>query len=61
VSEADVNQQVAVIENSTEVVSANVSGVNAPTVPGGRWAFNITLTMAQSVFAATYGAAPATQ
>lgn len=51
-TEADVNQQVAVLENSPEVSSVTVSSVVAPQ-PGGAvtgWTFTMTLVMNPSVF-----------
>jgi hypothetical protein len=49
-TEADVNQQVAIFENSPEVSSVGVSNVAAPQTPGGKWSFNTTLIMNPSVF-----------
>ncbi len=50
VSEADVNQQISIYENSPEVVSANISNVTAPLLPGQSWTFRANLTMAPSLF-----------
>ncbi len=49
-SEADVNQQISVFENSPEVVSTNISNVTAPLLPGQTWTFHANLTMAPSLF-----------
>lgn len=48
-SEADVNQQVSIFENSPEVQSVAVSSVSS--VDGSTdWKFTVTLTMAESIF-----------
>jgi hypothetical protein len=52
-SEADVNQQVAIFENSPEVSSVTVSNVAAPSLIGGGWTFSVTLIMIPSVFSAS--------
>jgi Tfp pilus assembly protein PilN len=52
-SEADVNQQIAVFENSPEVSSVTVSSVNAPQLLGNGWTFSATLIMNPSVFLAS--------
>jgi Tfp pilus assembly protein PilN len=52
-SEADVNQQVAIFENSPGVSSVTVSNVTAPLLLGGGWTFSITLIMNPSVFLAS--------
>ena len=52
-SEADVNQQIAIFENSPDVSSVAVSNVSAPQLPGGVWDFNATLVLQSSVFIAT--------
>lgn len=49
-SEADVNQQVAIFENSPEVSSVSVSNVTAPSLIGSGWTFSATLIMNPSVF-----------
>jgi Tfp pilus assembly protein PilN len=49
-SEADVNQQVAIFENSPEVSSVAVSNVAAPSLLGSGWIFSVTLIMNPSVF-----------
>jgi hypothetical protein len=53
VSEADVSQQIAIFENSTEVSSVSISNVTAPLLPGGMWTFNMILTMDPSLFLAS--------
>ena len=52
-SEADVNQQVAIFENSPEVSSVTVSNVTGPSLLGGGWTFSVTLIMNPSVFGAS--------
>jgi hypothetical protein len=52
-SEADVNQQVAIFENSPEVSSVTVSNVTAPSLLGSGWTFSVTLIMNPSVFLAS--------
>jgi hypothetical protein len=52
-TEADVNQQIAIFENSPEVSSVTVSNVTAPQLLGGGWTFNATLIMNSSVFSAS--------
>lgn len=52
-SEEDVNQQVAIFENSPEVSSVTVSNVTAPSLLGGGWTFSVTLVMNPSVFSAS--------
>jgi Tfp pilus assembly protein PilN len=52
-SEADVNQQVAIFENSPEVSSVTVSNVTAPSLLGSGWSFSVTLVMSPSVFGAS--------
>jgi hypothetical protein len=52
-TEADVNQQVAIFENSPEVSSVSISEVSAPSLPGGTWSFTVTLIMDPSVFLAS--------
>lgn len=49
-SEADINQQIAIFENSPEVSSVTVSNVAAPQLLGGGWSFSATLIMDPSVF-----------
>jgi hypothetical protein len=49
-SEADVNQQIAVFENSPEVSSVTVSNLTAPSLLGSGWTFTVTLVMDPSVF-----------
>ena len=49
-SEADINQQIAIFENSPQVSSVSVSNVSAPQLLGGGWTFNATLVMNPSVF-----------
>lgn len=50
-SEADVNQQIAIFENSPEVSSVSVSSVSAPQLAQEGWGFSVTLDMNPSVFA----------
>ncbi|HUC02153.1 MAG TPA: PilN domain-containing protein [Candidatus Paceibacterota bacterium] len=52
-SEADVNQQIAIFENSPEVSSVDVTGVNAPELGQTGWSFNITLIVNPSVMSET--------
>ena len=52
-TEADINQQVAIFENSPEVSSVTVSNVTAPSLLGGGWTFSATLIMNRSVFSAS--------
>jgi hypothetical protein len=52
-SEADVNQQVAIFENSPEVSSVTVPNVTAPQLLGNGWTFSVTLIMNPSVFEAS--------
>ena len=52
-TEADVNQQIAILENSPEVSSVVVSSVNAPPLLGGAWEFSMTLVMNPSLFLAS--------
>lgn len=52
-SEADVNQQIAIFENSPEIVSVSVSGVNPVQPPETGWDFSVTLVMSPSVFSAS--------
>jgi len=54
-TEADVNQQIAIFENSPEeVVSVSVPSVGAPTLGSKTgWTFNATLTLQPSVFLAS--------
>lgn len=53
-TEADVNQQISIFENSPEVLSVSVPAVSAPTTgQKGGWSFNVTLTMAPALFLAT--------
>lgn len=49
-SEADINQQIAVFENSPQVSSVSVSAVTAPLIPGQAWTFRANLAMTPSVF-----------
>jgi hypothetical protein len=49
-SEGDVNQQIAIFENSSEVTAVNVSTVTAPQSSGAPWTFSMTLTMSPSLF-----------
>ncbi len=49
-SEADVNQQVAIFENSPQVSAVTVSNVTAPQLSGSGWDFSATLIMNPSVF-----------
>jgi hypothetical protein len=56
VSEADINQQIAIFEspqNASNVSSVTVSSVTAPQLPGGYYTFSVALTMNPSVFLAT--------
>lgn len=52
-TEADINQQVAIFENSPEVSSVAVSNVIAPSLLGSEWTFSVTLIMNPSVFLAS--------
>ena len=52
-TEADVNQQVALFENSPEVSSVTISNVTAPSLLGNGWTFSATLIMNPSVFSAS--------
>ncbi len=52
-TEADVNQQVAILENSPEVTAVTISSVTAPSLLGGGWTFGLTLIMNPSVFLAS--------
>ncbi|HUC31375.1 MAG TPA: PilN domain-containing protein [Candidatus Paceibacterota bacterium] len=52
-SEADINQQVAIFENSPEVSSVTVSDVSAPQLLASGWSFSMTLVMNPSVFLAS--------
>jgi hypothetical protein len=52
-TEADINQQIAVFENSSDVSSVSVSNVTAPQLLGPGWTFNATLVMSPSVFSAS--------
>jgi hypothetical protein len=52
-AEADINQQVAIFENSPEVSSVTVSNVTAPSLLGSGWSFSVTLIMNPSVFSAS--------
>jgi hypothetical protein len=52
-SEADINQQVAIFENSPEVSSVTVSNVSAPELLQSGWKFNVILVMAPSVFSSS--------
>ncbi len=52
-TEADINQQIAIFENSSEVSSVTVSNVTAPSLLGGGWTFSVTLIMNPSVFLAS--------
>lgn len=54
-TEADVNQQIAIFENSPEVSSVSVSNVVAPELAGSNadWTFEVTLMMNPSVFLAS--------
>ncbi len=49
-TEADVNEQIAIFENSPEVSSVTVTSVSAPQLLGNNWTFNATLVMNPSVF-----------
>lgn len=49
-AESDINQQVAIFENSPEVSSVAVSNVTAPSLLGSEWTFSVTLIMNPSVF-----------
>jgi len=49
-TEADINQQIAIFENSPEISSVTVSNVTAPQVQGGTWIFSASLVMNPSVF-----------
>jgi Tfp pilus assembly protein PilN len=49
-SEDDVNQQVAIFENSPGVSSVTVSSVSAPQLLASGWNFNVTLVMNPTVF-----------
>ena len=51
-SEADVNQQIAIFEDSSAVSSVNVSSVTAPLLGGSAWNFSVTLILNPSVFLA---------
>lgn len=52
-SEADVNQQIAIFENSPAISSVTVSNVSAPQLLGNAWDFSVTLAMNPSVFSAS--------
>jgi hypothetical protein len=52
-TEADINQQVAIFENSPEVSSVTISNVSAPSLIGNGWTFSVTLIMNPSVFSAS--------
>ena len=52
-TEGDVNQQIAIFENSPQVQSVTVSGLNAPQLGGTNWTFGISLVMNPSIFAAS--------
>ncbi len=52
-TEADVNQQVAIFENAPEVAVVTVSNVGAPQTPGAPWTFAMTLAMKPSVLSAS--------
>jgi large exoprotein involved in heme utilization and adhesion len=52
-SEADVNEQIAIFENSPEVSSVTVSNVSAPQLLESGWSFSVTLVMNPSVFLAS--------
>jgi len=52
-NEADVNQQIAIFENSPEVSSVTISNVSAPTLLGSGWTFSVTLVMNPSIFLAS--------
>jgi hypothetical protein len=52
-TEADINQQVAIFENSPGVSSVTVSNVIAPQLLGNGWTFSVTLIMNPSVFLAS--------
>jgi Tfp pilus assembly protein PilN len=49
-SEADINQQMAIFENSPDVSSVSISNVTAPQLAGSGWDFNVILVMNPSVF-----------
>jgi hypothetical protein len=49
-SEADINQQLAIFENSPEVSSVAISTVDAPQLGSTGWGFNVLLVMNPSVF-----------
>ena len=49
-SESDVNQQVAIFENSPEIKSVTVSNVGLSQTAGGGWNFTMLLTMNPSLF-----------
>jgi hypothetical protein len=48
-SEADINQQMAVFENSPDVTSVVVSNVTAPQLGGSGWGFSVVLILKPSV------------
>jgi Tfp pilus assembly protein PilN len=49
-TEADVNQQLSIFENSKAITSVNVSNVTFSQQTGGGWTFNVILVMAPSLF-----------
>jgi hypothetical protein len=52
-TEADVNQQIAIFENAPEVSAVTVSNVTAPETPGSGWGFSITLTIEPSALSSS--------
>lgn len=62
-TEGDLNQQVAIFENSPEVSSVTVSSIAAPQlgVNNAGWTFNLTLVMKPSVFLAFSQPSPSNQ
>lgn len=52
-TEADVNQQIAIFENSPEVSSVSVTAVDAPELLQPGWTFNVVLVMNPSVFSSS--------
>lgn len=52
-TEADVNQQIAIFENSPEVSSVSVTNVSAPLLLQSGWSFDVTLVMNPAIFSAS--------
>lgn len=51
-TEPDANQQIAILENSPEVQTINVSGITPPT-SGAFWQFSVTMTIDSSIIASS--------